>query len=67
MMKNRTFWDGMAVGAAAGMMLGMAMLMRRRREATPMERTKVAMGRTARQAMRRAHGAWSHMAGRFSD
>lgn len=65
-MKNRTFWDGMAVGAAAGMFLGMAMLMRRRREATPMERTKIVVGRTARQAMRRAQGAWSSMAGKFS-
>lgn len=66
MMKNRTFWDGMAVGAAAGM-IGMAMVMMRRREATPMERTKMVVGRTARQAMKRARGAWNNMAGRFSD
>jgi hypothetical protein len=67
MMKNRSFWDGMAVGAAAGLMFGMAMVMRRRRESTPMERTRMVVGRTARQAMRRARGAWSDMAGRFSD
>jgi hypothetical protein len=66
-MKDRTFWDGVAVGAAAGMIFGLAMLMGRRREVTPMERTKMVVGRTARQAMRRAHGAWNQMAGRFSD
>jgi adenine/guanine phosphoribosyltransferase-like PRPP-binding protein len=65
--KNRSFWDGMAVGAAAGLMLGMAMVVRRRHEPTPMERTKMVVGRTTRQAIRRARGAWSNMAGRFSD
>jgi hypothetical protein len=63
---NRSFWNGMAMGAAAGMMLGL-MAMSWRREETPMERTKMVMGRTARRAMKKAHGALNQMAGRFSE
>lgn len=63
---TRNFWHGMAMGVAAGAMVGF-MVMSRRHEATPMERTKMMMGRTARRAMKRAHGAMNQMAGRFSD
>ncbi|MGI6662484.1 MAG: hypothetical protein ACOX4B_03270 [Bacillota bacterium] len=66
-MKNRSFWDGLAMGTAAGLMLGMVMLMSRRREPTPMERTRMVVGRTARQAVRRARGVIGDMAGKFSD
>ncbi|HHY44461.1 MAG TPA: hypothetical protein GX512_01950 [Firmicutes bacterium] len=65
-MKNRSFWDGLAMGTAAGLMLSMVMLMTRRREMSPMERTRMVVGRTARQAARRARGVLSDMAGRFS-
>jgi len=47
-------------------MLSMVMLMTRRREMSPMERTRMVVGRTARQAARRARGVLSDMAGRFS-
>ncbi|HHY17352.1 MAG TPA: hypothetical protein GX524_04690 [Firmicutes bacterium] len=63
-MKNRTFWDGLAVGAIAGMVLGLAVLSRERM--TPMEQTKMAMGRSARRAWRRAQGSVGRMVGRFS-
>ena len=63
---NRNFWHGMAMGVAAGMMVGLVVLARRN-SATPMERTKMMMGRTARRAMKKAHGAMNQMAGRFSD
>jgi hypothetical protein len=63
---NRNFWNGMAMGAAAGMMVGF-MVMARRHQPTTMDRTKTVMGRTARHAMKRAQGAWTQMAGRFSD
>jgi adenine/guanine phosphoribosyltransferase-like PRPP-binding protein len=66
-MKSRSFWDGMAMGAAAGLVLGVAILMSRRREPTPMERTRMVVGRTARQAVRRARGVLGDMAGKFSD
>jgi len=61
MMVSRNFWSGMVFGAAAGMAL--VALMREKRPQTPMERTKVVMGRTAR----RAHGALRAVAGRFAD
>lgn len=63
---TRNFWQGMAMGAAAGMMVGF-MVMARRHQASPMEQTKMMMGRTARRAMKKAHGAMNQMAGRFSD
>ncbi|MGI6162537.1 MAG: hypothetical protein ACOYEQ_01220 [Bacillota bacterium] len=63
-MRNRTFWDGLAMGAIAGMVLGLAMLSRERM--TPMEETRMAMGRTARRAWRRAQGSVGRMVGRFS-
>lgn len=62
---NRSFWNGIAMGAALGMMVGLT-VMSRRRELTPMEKTKAVMGRKARHAVRKAQGAWSEMAGRFS-
>ena len=62
---NRNFWNGMAMGAAAGVMVGL-MMMAKRSQSTPMERTRSVMGRTAKRAMRRAQGAWREMAGRFS-
>ena len=63
---NRKFFTGMAMGAAAGMMVGL-MMMARRHQPTPMEQTRMVMGRSARHAMRKARGALSQMAGRFSD
>ena len=63
---NRNFWNGIAMGAAAGVMVGL-MMMARRNQPTAMERTRTVMGRTARRAMRRAQGALNQMAGRFSD
>ncbi len=63
---NRNFWNGMAMGAAAGVMVGF-MVMARRHQPTPMEQTRMVMGRTARHAMKRARGAFTQMAGRFSD
>ncbi len=63
---NRKFFSGMMMGAAAGMVVGL-MMMTRRHQPTPMEHTRTVMGRSARQAMKRARGAWSNMAGRFSD
>ncbi len=52
------------MGAIAGMVLGLAMLSRERM--TPMEETRMAMGRTARRAWRRAQGSVGRMVGRFS-
>jgi len=63
---NRKFLSGMAMGAAAGMMFGMLM-MSRRPQPTPMEYTRMVMGRSARHAMKKARNAWGHVAGRFSD
>ena len=63
---NRKFFTGMAMGAAAGMMVGL-MMMARRHQPTPMEQTRMVMGRSARHAMKKARGAWGRMAGRFSD
>lgn len=63
---NRNFWNGMAMGAAAGVMIGF-MVMSMRRPMTPMERTKMAMGRTAKRAMKKARYAMNGMADRFSD
>lgn len=65
-MLKRSFWDGLAIGAAVGMIFGVLMLSRRKRMG-PMERTKVLVGRTARQALRRAQGTIGRMAGRFAD
>lgn len=63
---NHKFLSGMAMGAAAGMMVGF-MVMVRRHQPTPMEQTRTVMGRSARHAMKKARGAWGQMAGRFSD
>jgi hypothetical protein len=63
---NRKFLSGMAMGAAAGMFMG-AVLMSRRHQPTPMEHTRMVMGRSARHAMKKARKAWGQVAGRFSD
>lgn len=63
---NRKFLSGMAMGAAAGMLVGF-MVMGRRHQSTPMEHTRTVMGRSARHAMRKARGAWTQVASRFSD
>ncbi|HHY11472.1 MAG TPA: hypothetical protein GX529_02465 [Firmicutes bacterium] len=63
-MKNRTFWDGLAMGAIAGVILGLVMMARE--PLTPMEEARMAMGRSARRAWRRAQGSIGRMAGRFS-
>lgn len=55
----------MVMGTAAGLMVGM-MVMSKRREPTPMERTRMVVGRTARQAVRRARGVFGEMAGKLS-
>ncbi|MGE5579547.1 MAG: hypothetical protein ACM3WU_05805 [Bacillota bacterium] len=63
---NRKFLSGMAMGAAAGMVFGLVM-MSRRHQPTPMEHTRMVVGRSARHAMRKARNAWGQVAGRFSD
>jgi len=65
-MKNRSFWDGLVMGAAGGMFLGLLVLARRK-EMTHMEKTRLVLGRTARRALRRAQGTLGRVAGRFSD
>ncbi len=62
---NSKFLNGIAMGAAAGILVGIIM-MSRRHQPTPMEQTRMIMGRSAKHAMRRARGAWKEMAGRFS-
>lgn len=64
-MKNRTFWDGLAMGAIAGIVLSLVMFSRERM--TPMEQSRMKMERTARRAWRRAQGSVGRMVGRFSD
>lgn len=63
-MRNRTFWDGLAMGAIAGIALGMVMLSRERM--TPMDQTRMVLGRTARRVWGRAQGSVGRMVGRFS-
>lgn len=53
---DRKFFSGMVMGAAAGMMVGL-MMMTRRRQPTPMVHTRMIMGRSARHAMKKARGA----------
>ncbi|HHW18900.1 MAG TPA: hypothetical protein GXX30_08355 [Firmicutes bacterium] len=65
-MKNKTFWDGLAMGGALGILVG-ALMLSRRMKMTPMTRTKMIVGRTARHALRRAQGTLGRMVGRFSD
>ncbi len=65
-MKNRTFWDGMALGAGVGVMFGLAAMMFRRRQ-TPMERTRMIMGKSAQRMLRTAQGTLGRVANRFSD
>lgn len=65
-MMRRTFWDGLAMGAAAGMLFGVYLLSRRR-SLTPMERTRMVIGRTAKRAVRHAQGTLNRVAQRFSD
>lgn len=63
-LKERTFWDGLAMGAAAGVLLGLALFGSRRD--MPMMHKRRMMEKTARAAWRRAQGTFSQMAGRFS-
>ncbi|HHX10638.1 MAG TPA: hypothetical protein GX729_04655 [Firmicutes bacterium] len=63
-MKQRTFWDGVALGAIAGVVLGFMVMTKE--PMTPSERTRMAMERRARRAWRRAQGSIGHIAGRFS-
>ncbi|MGI6642503.1 MAG: hypothetical protein ACOX3V_00570 [Bacillota bacterium] len=65
-MRNRGFWDGMALGAGVGVAFGLVtMLLRRRR--TPMERTRMIMGKGAKRILRSAQGTLGRVANRFSD
>lgn len=66
MLRNRTFWDGLAMGAAAGMLFGV-FLLSRRRSPTAMDKTRMVIGRTAKHAVRRAQGTLNRVAERFSD
>ncbi|MGI6620687.1 MAG: hypothetical protein ACOX35_04450 [Bacillota bacterium] len=63
-MKQRTFWDGLALGAIAGVVLGFMMMTKE--PMTPSERAKLAMERRARRAWRRAQGSIGRIAGRFT-
>lgn len=64
-MRKPSFWDGLMMGAAFGVAMGSIFMSRRR--TGPIERTKMMVARTARRAMRKAHGTLSQMAGKFSD
>lgn len=63
-MKQRTFWDGLALGAIGGVILGFMMMTKE--PMTPSERAKLAMERRARRAWRRAQGSIGRIAGRFT-
>jgi hypothetical protein len=63
-MKQRNFWDGLALGAIAGIILGSMMMARE--PMAPSERARMAVERRARRAWRRAQGSIGRIAGRFS-
>lgn len=62
---TRKFWDGVAMGAAAGALISLLVLKRRR--PGPMEQTKMVMSRTAKRAMDKAQGTIGQLAGKISD
>lgn len=63
-MKNRSFWHGLVVGAIAGMVLGLMMVLKE--PLTPMEEAKVALGRVGRIAFNTMQGGIGRVVGRFS-
>ncbi len=65
MMKERSFWDYLAMGVAAGAAIGLVVMAKRRPDS--MERAKMMIGRTARRAMTGAQGMVGQITGRFSD
>lgn len=62
--ETEEFWDGLALGAIAGIILGSMMMARE--PMTPSERARMAVERRARRAWRRAQGSIGRIAGRFS-
>jgi hypothetical protein len=65
MIGNRKFWDGVAMGAAAGALISLVLL--RRRRPGPMEQTKMVVSRTAKRAMGKAQNTLGQLAGKLSD
>lgn len=63
MIRNRRFWDGMALGAGVGVALGCAFMFRRRK--TPMERTRMMLGKSAKRLLGSAQGTINKVADRF--
>ncbi|HHW26446.1 MAG TPA: hypothetical protein GXX23_03780 [Firmicutes bacterium] len=64
-MKERSFWDYLAMGVAAGAAIGLVVMARRRPDSV--ERAKMMVERTARRAMSGAQSIADQIAGRFSD
>ncbi len=63
-MRGRTFWGGVVLGAGAGFFLGHLMVNRRQ---TPMERTKMMIGKSAQKVLKTAQGTLGQVANRLSD
>ena len=64
-MRGRTFWGGLVLGAGAGMFLGHFVACRRRQ--TPVERTKMMIGKSAHKVLKTAQGTLGRVADRLSD
>jgi uncharacterized membrane-anchored protein YhcB (DUF1043 family) len=64
-MKERSFWDYLAMGLVVGAAVGLVSMAKQRLDS--MERAKMMVGRTARRAMTGAQGMVDQIAGRLSD